>query len=405
VNGSLRYTDANGNPFSVNGTISRQDKSGSTVRSYYFYVNSTHAYIFVLPTFESVYSVNAAVTTSSDFSVANINNTLANQATLTSSFLSTCLNSTGPVLTAKVTGTVSKYEWYSSTNNAASTASPAVLLATYNTSANTSTYTATTSASGTLYYFVKITLSGGTVYTNTQGITINAPPSISSQPSTGTQSVCQNGISTALSITATAGSGTGPTYQWYSNTANSNSGGTLVSGATNATFSPPTNTVGTFYYYCVVSNSNGCSVTSNVSGAITINSNSLTGGTIAGTTEVCTGINSTTLTLTGYTVGASILRWESSSLSDFSSGVGTITNTTVNYTATNLTSTKSYRAILSSGGCTFQSGAATITVNPVTSISVQPSTTNQVLCQNSTATQLSVTAVGGGLTYEIQVVL
>ena len=400
VNGSLRYTDPSGNPFSINGTISRQDKQGSTVRSYYFYANSNHAYIFVLPTFEGVYSAPSTVSTSSDFSVSNINATLANQATLTSSFLSTCLNSTGPVLTAIVTGTVQKYEWYSNTNNAANTASPAVLLATYTTSANTSTYTALTTASGTIYYFVKITLSGSVVYTNTQGININAPPSIISQPSTGIQSICQNGISNALSISATAGSGTGPTYQWYSNASNNNTSGTLISGATNATFSPPTNIVGTMYYYCVVSNSNGCSVTSNASGAITINSNSLNGGTIAGSTSVCTGTNSTALTLSGYTVGSSILRWESSSLADFSSGVGTISNTSTTYTATNLTNTTNYRAILSNGGCTFQSGSATMTVNPLTSISVQPSSAGQVLCQNSAPQLLSVTALGGGLTYQ-----
>jgi len=274
-------------------------------------------------------------------------------------------------------------------------------VATYTTSANTSTFTASTTASGTKYYFVKITFSSGSpVFSNTQGITINTPPSISSQPSTSTQTICQNGIPTSLSITATAGSGTGPTYQWYSNTSNSNSGGTLISEATNATFAPQTDNAGTFYYYSVVSNSYGCSVTSSTSGITTIDPNSLNGGTIAGATSICSGTNSTLLTLSGYTGTASILRWESSSLPDFSSGVVTINNTSSTYTATNLTNSTYYRVILRDAICDFKSSSAKITVSPVTSISVQPSTTNQILCQNSAPQLLSVTALGGGLTYQ-----
>jgi hypothetical protein len=38
----------------------------------------------------------------------------------------------------------------------------------------------------------------------------------------------------------------------------------------NANFTPPNNAPGTNYYYVVVTNSNGCTVTSNVSGAITV---------------------------------------------------------------------------------------------------------------------------------------
>jgi gliding motility-associated-like protein len=39
------------------------------------------------------------------------------------------------------------------------------------------------------------------------------------------------------------------TYQWYSNTTNSNSGGTLLLGQENLSFTPPTNTVSDLYYY------------------------------------------------------------------------------------------------------------------------------------------------------------
>jgi formylglycine-generating enzyme required for sulfatase activity len=44
------------------------------------------------------------------------------------------------------------------------------------------------------------------------------------------------------------------TYQWYSNTENSNEGGTSIYGATEPGFDPPTNEVGTTYYYVVITN-------------------------------------------------------------------------------------------------------------------------------------------------------
>ena len=51
--------------------------------------------------------------------------------------------------------------------------------------------------------------------------------------------------------------------QWYSNTIASNSGGTLISGATDSTYTYIPTTDGTEYYYCVVTNSEG-TVTSDV---------------------------------------------------------------------------------------------------------------------------------------------
>ena len=94
-------------------------------------------------------------------------------------------------------------------------------------------------------------------------------PSISSHPSTNIQLIGVNGTATALSVTATAGSGTISNYQWYSNVIADTIGGTIV-GTNSASYTPITNTVGTLYYYCKVSNSSGCSTISNVSGGITI---------------------------------------------------------------------------------------------------------------------------------------
>jgi hypothetical protein len=117
---------------------------------------------------------------------------------------------------------------------------------------------------------------------NTPTITTTSAPSISSQPSTSTQNLCQYSTAVNLSITA---SGSGLSYQWYSNTTNTNSGGTLISGATSNNYTPSTSTAGTLYYYCIVT-ATGCSTTSNVSGDINISTAPSTTGI-----TICEGEN------------------------------------------------------------------------------------------------------------------
>ncbi len=96
--------------------------------------------------------------------------------------------------------------------------------------------------------------------------TIYSSPTITTQPTISTQNLAQNVTPINLSVVAT---GTALTYQWFSNTTNSNTGGTLISGATGAIYTPSTANGGTLYYYVIVSGSCAPAVTSNVSGSIT----------------------------------------------------------------------------------------------------------------------------------------
>ena len=68
------------------------------------------------------------------------------------------------------------------------------------------------------------------------------------------QTICLNSTAQALSLTtAVTPSNFAPLhYQWYRNTTNSTTGGTAITGANAATYTPPTNVAGTFYYYVVV---------------------------------------------------------------------------------------------------------------------------------------------------------
>jgi hypothetical protein len=61
---------------------------------------------------------------------------------------------------------------------------------------------------------------------------------------------------TPLSVTASVTDGGSLTYQWYSTSTPGTSGGTAVSGATSASFTPSTVTAGTVYYYTEVTNTN-----------------------------------------------------------------------------------------------------------------------------------------------------
>jgi hypothetical protein len=63
----------------------------------------------------------------------------------------------------------------------------------------------------------------------------------------------RDAVVAAFSLTL-SGTGTATTYQWYSNTVNSNEDGTLLVGEDQAEFTPPTDTAGTMYYYVVISN-------------------------------------------------------------------------------------------------------------------------------------------------------
>ena len=92
------------------------------------------------------------------------------------------------------------------------------------------------------------------IYVKSQGLTA---PTIQSQPQSANLS---QGQTTSLQVSAKSPSqSTTLTYQWYSNTVNSNSNGRAILGATSAAYTP--NYVpGTVYYYCAVRSSDGTNI-------------------------------------------------------------------------------------------------------------------------------------------------
>lgn len=62
-----------------------------------------------------------------------------------------------------------------------------------------------------------------------------------------------------MQVEATASDNGTISYQWYKSLTNTNGGGTVIEGETSSTFTPPTDEVGTVYYYVVAINTIGSS--------------------------------------------------------------------------------------------------------------------------------------------------
>jgi hypothetical protein len=149
------------------------------------------------------------------------------------------------------------YQWYSNSTNAYSGATAIA-------SATSSIYNVFATDASTTYYYCSISFpSGGcsTIFSNIASVIIYPDAIIAQQPLTS-QVICSGG--SPIPITANTQSSTGIgafSYQWFRNNTPTNSGGTLIANATNATYYPP---AGSFSYYCLITDAgNGCgSVTS-----------------------------------------------------------------------------------------------------------------------------------------------
>ncbi|GHU15591.1 hypothetical protein FACS1894163_02880 [Spirochaetia bacterium] len=155
-----------------------------------------------------------------------------------------------------------------------------------NTGLAAGTYTATVTVSGgneiTANFNVSFTV-------NSASVVNAATPSITGQPASSA-TYTQNATATALTVTATKSDDGTLSYQWYTNTSNSTTGGTAV-GTNSASYTPVTSAMGTLYYYVVVTNTNN-----SVNGT---NTATVTSSVAAVTVNAVTGTGKITFTFTG----------------------------------------------------------------------------------------------------------
>ncbi|MFY7879275.1 MAG: beta strand repeat-containing protein, partial [Lacibacter sp.] len=217
-------------------------------------------------------------------------------------------------------------------------------------------------------------------------ITVNPTTNITVETNFGAQTLCSAESASALSVTAT---GVGLSYQWYQNTSASTVGATPV-GTNSDTYTPPS-TVGTYYYYCVVSGT--CSNDqSSFSGAITFNTTptitltSNTASTCSGPANVNFAYSATTGTPNQYSIdfnGAA----NTAGFSDVTNASLTGTPIVVSVPGAG---TGVYNGTLtvrnSTTGCVSGTYSISITINGNPSISLG---SDPVVCFGTTSTTLS----------------
>ncbi|WP_256758450.1 S-layer homology domain-containing protein [Cohnella sp. WQ 127256] len=295
-------------------------------------------------------------------------------------------------------GTLS-YQWY---NNTTSSNSGGTAIS----GATSESYAAPTTTAGTTYYYVVVTntnssATGNQTATVTSGVatvTVNAltnaaTPSIGTQP---TGAMVNEGSSTPLSVAATVSDSGTLSYQWYSNTANSNSGGTVINGATSASYAAPTTTAGTAYYYVVVTNTNS-SATGNqtataTSGVAMVTVNALINAATPSIGTQPTGATVNEGASAPLSVAATVsdsgtlsYQWYSNTTGNNSSGTSISGATSASYAAPTTTVGTTYYYVVAtntnssatgSQTATATSDAVTVTVNALTN-AVAPSIDTQ----------------------------
>ena len=354
-------------------------------------VGTTYYYCIVSQTTPgcSVTSATAAIT-------VNLSPNIVNQPQSST----VCLGGTPSTLAISFSngaGTVS-YQWYSNTTNDITTgvAIPGE---------TNSTFVPPANAVGTLYYYCLVSFSGitgscATISTNTASVTVITGATIDQQP-TSTQSLCIGvTIANPLSISYTGGTGT-PSYQWYFNTSNSNIGGTLISGATNATFTPPVfTTSGSYYYYATINFSgSGCgAVTSDVAEIIVVNDPVVASQPLPSQTLCQNAIASTlTISVTGGVGSSYNYQWYVSTTNSTTSGTAITGATNDTFTPPTATAeTLYYYCIVTQPndtGCNVTSEVAMVTINLSPAIDIQPQPS--IICLGESTPELNFTFING----------
>ncbi|MBK7432441.1 MAG: M36 family metallopeptidase [Chitinophagaceae bacterium] len=245
-----------------------------------------------------------------------------------------------------------------------------------------------------------------TVNSNAAILTVSSgAPVINTQPSNA--SIC-SGNNTSFTITATA---TPISYQWQEST---NGGGTwnnvtnggIYGGATTATLTLTGVLIGmnSYQYRCAVTGGCGGTTVNTNAAVLTVTSGATINNQPANS-SICTGANTTFgVTATGSSLG---YQWQEStngggSWNNISNGgiySGATTNTLSLTGVTAGMNGYQYRCVVSNTCSPLNSNAAILTVNTAPNISAQPA--NSTTCSGNAAT-FSVTASGGGLTYQWQ---
>ena len=137
-------------------------------------------------------------------------------------------------------------------------------------------------------------------------------PNITAHPQSATYN--QNATATALAVTANVTDGGELSYQWYSNTTNNNTNGTVIQNATGTSYTPPTATAGETYYYVVVTNTNNDAAISKTATAVSntalITVNEIPSPPVITTVDLPDGEVNKAYSVTLEATGSGTIQWE-----------------------------------------------------------------------------------------------
>ncbi|MDX6180810.1 T9SS sorting signal type C domain-containing protein [Flavobacterium sp. Fl-77] len=256
----------------------------------------------------------------------------------------------------------------------------------YNIAYSTGSFFAGGLPGGTLYYRVRAYNSCGvTGNSNTIAFSTTGPVG-------GTVASAQTICSGTQPATLTLSGNTGTIIRWEkSSNAAFTSPVTINNTASTLTGATIGNLTSSTYFRAVVQIQSGSFCTAFSSAVLITVGDS--GGTVAPSQTICSGTQPATLTLSSYS--GTIVRWEMANNPGFSSPT-TIANTTATLTGAaigNLTATTYFRAVVQSGSCPAAfSNAASITVQPNTSVGAASSTPN--VCAGTPMTTITHTTAG-----------
>lgn len=306
-----------------------------------------------------------------------------------------CLNDAPEILSVVYTngeGTPS-YQWYSNTenNNITGTIIPA---------AKNATYVPPTNTIGTIYYYCVLTLSDnvcGPIVSNVAFVTVSDYPTVDAGPLT-TQKICVGGTIQPLLVTIKDGAGT-PSYQWFSNVTNVNSGGVIIPGANFADYTPPVfNTVGNYYFYVVINypESTCGTVVSPVAEVVVTPDPVITTQPIAAQSVCQNTLAASLLVVATGEAGDFMYQWYQNTTNSNVNGRiinGAITDTYI--PPTDIVGTTYYYCIVSQSGLncavTSETAEVKVTLGPVITSQPQPAT----ICLGDKLSQLSVSYKDG----------
>ena len=288
---------------------------------------------------------------------------------------------------------VPTYQWYSNTTNNNTTG-------TLITGATTSTYDPPTNIVGVFYYYVLISFDGGCddISSDVAIVTIaQEPVAVANNP---IQLICLDGSPLDFEITLTGGVGA-PSYQWYSNTTASNTGGSLISGATASTYNPGVlSTVSSFYYYVeATQNGVGCDIAVSDVFTVEVVADPVIDSQAIATQEICqnASLQDLIITVSGGIASSNFdYQWYSNTNNSNSGGTPIAGANTNTLTPDNTTEGTLYYYVIvmqSESGCEVVSNTSEVIITPGPIITSQPVSSD--ICLDGVATQLAVVTQNG----------